>query len=311
MFPKEVVMFKKILFATTASPACDAAAKIAFELAEKYNSELILFHVYGVPSHGNSFLVTDYVSGEEDHSGPDYEEFVKEEMKNTYETLIEKHGLPKLEVLAGIPSTEILRYARKEDIDFIIMGAHTRPDETGSARFRGIVGTTMQSVAKRAKCPILIVSRPCETCFWYFNKIIFGTDFSKASMAAFQFAYKMAKFIGCKLYLFHALDIDTSQAGVAPGQKSIENKIKAAREKIETEYVSRMEDFDNYEVAIWEGIPYVELLKFAREASSDLIVMAHHTRDIDPEQAILGSTVEQVVLRSACPVASVNRVDKL
>jgi hypothetical protein len=39
--------------------------------------------------------------------------------------------------------------------------------------------------------------------------------------------------------------------------------------------------------------------------------MAHHTREIDPEQALLGSTVEQVVLRASCPVASVNRPHKV
>lgn len=305
------MMFKTILFATTASPACDAAAKIAFELAEKYQSKLILFHVYGVPSHGNSFYVTNFSTGEQDQAGPDYEKWVKEEMKDTYKDLIEKHGMPEIDVIAGVPSTEILRVAKKRDIDFIIMGAHTRPDETGAARFRGIVGTTMQTVARRAKCPVMIISRPCETCFWYFNKIIFGTDFSKASMAAFQFAYKMAKFIGCKLYLFHAMDIGPTQAGVTPGQKSIEQSIKEAEQRIEKEYVSQFEDFDNYEISIWEGVPYVELLKFARETSSDLIVMAHHTRDIEPDEALLGSTVEQVVLRSACPVASVNRTDKL
>ena len=169
----------------------------------------------------------------------------------------------------------------------------------------------MQKVAQKSRCPVLIISRPCESCFWYFNKIIFGTDFSKASMAAFQFAYKMAKFIGCKLYLFHALDMGTSQTVIAPGQKYIEEGIKAAKERMESEYISQMEDFDNYEITVWEGIPYVELLKFARETSGDLIVMAHHTRDIDQDKALLGSTVEQVVLRSACPVASVNRMDKL
>ncbi|MCK5097699.1 MAG: universal stress protein, partial [Desulfobacteraceae bacterium] len=284
-------MFKKILFATTASPASDAAAKIAFELAEKYDSELILFHVFGVPSHGGGFSVTDYVTGEEDNIGSDYVEWVKDEMKNTYETLIEKHQEPRFEILAGIPSTEILRFARKEDVDCIIMGAHTRADETGSTRFRGIVGTTMQTVGQRARCPVLIISRPCETCFWYFNKIVFGTDFSKASMSAFKFAFKMAESIGCKLYLFHALELESSQAGVSPGQKTIEDKIKAAKERMEKEYVSQMNDFDNYEISIWEGIPYVELLKFTRETSGDLIVMAHHTRNIDPDEALLGTTV--------------------
>ena len=304
-------MFKKILFATTASPACHAAAKIAFELAEKYESELILFHVFGVPSHGSSFFVTDYVTGEQDNVGPDYIEWVKDEMKNTYEKQIQKHGMPEIEVLAGIPSTEILRFARKNEVDCIIMGAHTREDESGAKRFRGIVGTTMQTVAQRARCPVLIISRPCETCFWYFNKIIFGTDFSKASLSAFKFAYKMAEHIGCKLYLFHALNIDKSQAGVAQDQQAIEDDIQAAKLRMQTEYVSLMDDFDNYEIAIWEGTPYVELLKFAREKSADLVVMAHHTRNIDPDEALLGTTVEQVVLRSACPVASVNRPDRL
>ena len=68
-----------------------------------------------------------------------------------------------------------------------------------------------------------------------------------------------------------------------------------------------MKGYDNYEIEIWEGIPYVEILKFAREKQGDLIVMAHHTRDIDPEEAQLGSTVEQVVLRAACPVARKNK----
>jgi len=304
-------MYKKILFATTASPACDAAAKIAFELAEKYKSELILFHVYGVPSHGFSPFVSDYRTGEAEPSGPDYMDWVKDEMKNTYETLIKKHSVPRIETLAGIPSTEILRIARKEKADLIIMGAHAREDDTAASRFRGIVGTTMQKVSRSARCPVLIISRPCETCFWYFNKIIFGTDFSKASLSAFTFAYKMAKEIGCKLYLFHALDISSYQTIKSEGQKTIEHKLAQAEKRIMEEYVSQMEDFDNYEIAVWEGVPYVELLKFARQTSGDLVVLAHHTKEIDPEEAVLGSTIEQVVLRSACPVASVNRPDRL
>ncbi|MCK5229361.1 MAG: universal stress protein, partial [Desulfobulbaceae bacterium] len=53
------------------------------------------------------------------------------------------------------------------------------------------------------------------------------------------------------------------------------------------------------------------ILKFAREKNAALIVMSHHAREIDPEEALIGSTVEQVILRSSCPVASVNRPDKV
>ena len=100
-------------------------------------------------------------------------------------------------------------------------------------------------------------------------------------------------------------------AGKAISQDEIEAAIADARKRIEKTYVSKMEDYDNYDIEVWEGVPYVEILKFARERNGDLIVMAHHTREVDPEEAVLGSTVEQVVLRAACPVASVNRPDKV
>ena len=52
-------MFKKIMFATTASPSCDHAARVAFKLAEDYDSELMVFHVLGYPSRGFSQDVID------------------------------------------------------------------------------------------------------------------------------------------------------------------------------------------------------------------------------------------------------------
>ena len=107
------------------------------------------------------------------------------------------------------------------------------------------------------------------------------------------------------------MDISASEPGKVKGQAEIEERIEAAHRKIETKYLSQLKGFDNYEIGIREGTPYVEILKFAREKQADLIVMAHHAKEIDPEDAVLGSTVEQVVLRSACPVASVNHPDKV
>jgi nucleotide-binding universal stress UspA family protein len=56
--------------------------------------------------------------------------------------------------------------------------------------------------------------------------------------------------------------------------------IKDARGKIEKRYISQLDGFDNYGIEIWEGIPYVEILKFARQKNCDLIVLAHHTKII-------------------------------
>ncbi|MEJ2658299.1 MAG: universal stress protein, partial [Desulfobacterales bacterium] len=41
-------MFRKILLATTASPNCDNAAKVAFDMRFKWDAKLIVLHVFGV-----------------------------------------------------------------------------------------------------------------------------------------------------------------------------------------------------------------------------------------------------------------------
>jgi len=169
----------------------------------------------------------------------------------------------------------------------------------------------MQKVAKAARCPVVIISRPCTTCWKLFSNVVVGIDFSKAAFSAFLWGYKLANEVGARLHIFHSLDIASGNFGQVRSQNEIEQKIADARKKIEKDYISQLKDFDNYTIEIWEGIPYVEILKFAREKQADLIVMAHHTREIDPEEALLGSTVEQVVLRASCPVASVNHPDKV
>ncbi len=305
-------MFGKILFATSASPNSDNAAKVAFDLAQRNEARLYLFHVLGVPSRGFSHVVQDLKSGESDIVDADYRDWVMEELDNVYAnqlTAMDKNSVVK-HLAVGVPHTEILRFARQENVDLIVMGAHNREEDTASSRVRAIIGNTMQNVARAARCPVLIVNRPCNTCWKMFSNIVFCTDFSKPADAAFQFAYKTAREVGAKLYLFHTCDISNALLGVFAGQVEIERRLEHARKLMQEKYVSQMTDYDNYQVEIWEGTPYVEILKYARDKKADLIVMAHHTKKVDDAEAQIGSTVEQVVLRSACPVASVNHIEK-
>jgi nucleotide-binding universal stress UspA family protein len=303
-------MFKKILFATTASPVCDHAAKVAFDLELKWDARLIVFHVMGIPTYGFSPFVTDVRTGDLAHAEPDYMEWVKEEMRNTYAGLLKDADQTEIQVMVGMPHREILRKAREEDVDLIVMGAHTRPEDVGASRYRSIVGSTMQKVAKAARCPVVIISRSCTTCWKLFSNIVVAVDFSKASEAAFLWSFKLAKEVNANLHIFHAVELPISGAGLTRPQEEIEQHIATARDRIETTFVPKLQGFAKHTVQVWEGTPHVEILKLARERQADLIVMAHHNREIDPEQSLLGSTVEQVVLRSACPVASVNQLDK-
>lgn len=304
-------MFKKILFATTASPSCDHAARVAFDMAKRYGSELTVFHVLGVPTRGFSQFVKDVRTGETVSYDDDYLEWVKDEIKNTYANQFADHQSATIQALAGIPHTEILRAARKKDADLIIMGSTTREEDEGTYTYRSTAGSTLQSVSKSARCPVLVIGRPAASFWGGFSNVVFGTDFSKSADSAFLFALKIAKTLDCTLHLFHAFDISGVHAGKVLEQYEIEDNLRAAQEKIRKMYLPRIKDFDDYEISVWEGIPYVEIVKFAREKFADLIVMAHHTREPSPEKAVLGSTLEQVVLRANCPVASVNRPDKV
>lgn len=162
-------MFKKLLFATTASPTCDNAAKVAFDLEMKWDAKLFVLHVLGVPSRGYSPFVTDARTGETEEPDADYVDWVKEEMKNTYGELLKDSENTVLEATVGAPHREILRLARKHSVDMIIMGAHTRQEDVGATRYRAIAGSTMQKVAKAARCPVVIISRPCTTCWKLFS----------------------------------------------------------------------------------------------------------------------------------------------
>lgn len=314
-------MFKKILLATTASPNCNNAAKVAFDLRLKWEAKLIVLHVFGV--HRSNYTPFDKDSRIDRKKVPDeeYAALVIEEMKNIYAKALEHNENVVFEAKAGRAYKEILRKAREEDVDLIIMGAHTHEEGVGPLRPGSVVGNTMQRVAKSARCPVIIIGRPCTTGWkfysnslsgWkFYSNILLGTDFSKASNSAFLFAYKLAKEIGAKLYLFHALNIYYGDAGQVRQRAEIEEMIKDARKKIEKRYISQLDCFDNYEIEIWEGTPHVEILKFARQKHCDLIVLAHHTKIIKSSLASFGSTIEQVVLRATQPVASVNCPDRI
>ena len=293
------MLFKNILFASSGTAGSDNAAKLAFGLAEKQQAELTLYHCCGVPSRGFTTNVTDTRSGSLEQPDEAYQEMVREELNTAYAYQIEACTRPfRMELSVGMPSTEILRYARQIKPDLIVMGESSAASDPNAARMRSIVGNTVRAVAKKAPCPVLIVNRPCTTCWHLFSNIVFCTDFSEAANHAFRFALNTARQLNAKLYITHAVDITSIQ---------IERHAEQMREKIDKLYLSKLDGFANAEVIVREGIPYVEILKVARENEADLIVMAHHSSDLSDDDADIGSTVEQVVLRSACPVASVTR----
>ncbi|TVM18303.1 universal stress protein [Oceanidesulfovibrio indonesiensis] len=299
-------MSKKILLATTGSPASFGAARVAFQMAKRYGSEIIVFHVIGLPTKAYSQIVHDVRTGDEVQVDDDYKSWVEDELRNTYARQIEEaEGGVSFVLTTGVPHREILRTARSEDVDLIIMGASS--GSIDHIDYKGYTGSTLQKVAKAAKCPVMTVHRESAAYRGGFNHVLFCTDFSKQANHAFKYALNTARECDCDMTMFHALDV----GGKVLAQNEIEDRLIEARKRMRSLYGSQMGDFKNYDVEAWEGIPYMEIVKLARERMADLIVMAHHAGESDSDEARLGSTLEQVILRASCPVVSVNKPDKV
>jgi nucleotide-binding universal stress UspA family protein len=299
-------MFEKILFATSATEACDHAARVAFDMAQRYNAHIDVFHVIGVPTRGFSQIVVDVTTGEEVTLDDNYCDLVKEEIRIYYDRQIKKTKNHSIDVAIGMPHREILRLARRIEPDIIVMGGSTG-DPDDSAYKKNMTGSTFQRVAKAAHCPVLVINRPAASFWGGFSNIVFGTDFSEAADAAFDFALNLVKEINGELHLFHAIDITGVQLNNFHTQDQIDQQIRSATRQLRYRYIRRMDDFKDYSIDVWEGIPFVEIVKYAREKYADLIVMAHHTQSMETGETPIGSVVEQVILRANCPVVSINR----
>jgi nucleotide-binding universal stress UspA family protein len=299
-------MFKKILFATSATEACDHAARVAFNMAKSYDAQICILHVLGVPTRGFSQVVMDVKTKEKVVLDDEYVAWVEEEIKIHYSKQIETVQHHEIKVAIGLPHREILRAARETAPDLIVMGGSTGDDED-SVYKKSMVGSTLQRVAKVAPCPLLVVNRPAASFWGGMSNVVFGTDFSKASDAAFRFALQLVKSLDCELHIFHALDIGSMHLGRSMTQDEIESKLRESLRRIRGRYLPEMKDIPEYDFEVWEGIPYVEIVKYAREKHADLIIMAHHTQKASREDTRLGSNIEQVIVRAGCPVISINR----
>lgn len=86
----------------------------------------------------------------------------------------------------------------------------------------------------------------------------------------------------------------------------IAKQIERVEQGINTHYLQELGEFKNYEIVARETTEgaFYEIIQAAREESADLIVMGTHGRR-GFDHLILGSTAENVVRKSPCPVLTV------
>jgi nucleotide-binding universal stress UspA family protein len=144
------------------------------------------------------------------------------------------------------------------------------------------------------------------------NKILIPTDFSISSRHAFSFTVDMNKLFKARLYLAHVLQDFTEfseytlSATILP-QLFLEFEHNASNklEEMVSAIVPNEMHCDTY---ILHGIPFYEIIQFARNEQIDLIVVGSHGRT-GLKHVLFGNTAEKIVKKAPCPVLSVRHPD--
>ncbi|EGB14595.1 UspA domain-containing protein [Pseudodesulfovibrio mercurii] len=278
-------MFKDIIVGVTPTGIDACAVKAAVEFAVKFESKLYLTHVAGMEQGWGSI----------EHLAPSGEtEQLGDKIREMYDEYLKELPSAQIVVVPGIPHNELLRLARAKNSDLIVMGPHTKEYEEKRAKMWGMAGSTLERVSQRARCPVMIVHKEISCREPLFSNIVVATDFSDQAECAVSYGGQMARQYKANLVVMHV-----AEPG-GPGRSECTARLEDA-------YGKRLDGIADCAFRAEMGEPAMEILRTARQGDADLLIMAHHSKERDPEKAFLGSTVTQVALNAPCPTMSVNR----
>lgn len=144
-----------------------------------------------------------------------------------------------------------------------------------------------------------------------FKKILVPTDFSKGSLHALGYACELAKKFGAELHLLHVMQdtiIADFEGPYMVAANIIEEMQEEARKQIEALPDPGLCAGTGVTRVVIVGAPFLEILRYAKDNSIDLIVMGTHGRGA-VAHVLMGSVAEKVVRKSSCPVLTVRHPD--
>lgn len=182
-----------VLIASDFSKHANYALQRAISLAEQHKSILNFLHILKQPWIG-SFAQLPINELQQNYFS------VKKKTERKLLTLLKKysHAIEThVSVLPGRAADEIVRFAKENQCELIVAGAH------GHYYINNyVLGTTSGAIIEQSHIPILLVKK--EPVFAY-DRILIATDFSEVSKEAVEFTFNC--FPEASFQLLHILDI--------------------------------------------------------------------------------------------------------
>jgi nucleotide-binding universal stress UspA family protein len=269
-----------ILHPTDFSESSEQALRAARGLARSRGARLVLLHV----------VEPETIPAELIGADPRLEEARREIEERAARLGREEPGLVvEGRVSQGPAVGEVLALAAETRCDLIVMGSHGR---TGLAR--ALMGSVAESVARGARCPVLIVKAPrppagAASAAAPYRAILVPTDFTARSREALDLAGSLAG-EGTRVIVLHVVvAVHVAAEGL---ELALEERLRA---------LSVPGPGVRMEYRLREGDAADEVLGEARASSADLVVMASHGRT-GLDRLLVGSVAGKVMAGAACPV---------
>ena len=260
-----------ILCPTDFSEFSDIAFRYAVSIANHYRGTLFVEHVVESWQHPEAAFVPAHY-------------YVDSEIR------------PEPVVEQGIAADCILALAEAQNVDLVVMGTHGR---RGFDRL--MVGSVTERVLRKASCPVLAVHKPSydflnsrESDPAHLNRILFCTDFSDNSLRALSHALSLTAEYNAELTLLHVLKDVPGASIMDEAMEQLDNLIPPEKPKA-----------GSIRSMVRRGSAYQQIIQFALEARTDLVIMAVRGRGA-LNAAVFGSTTYRVIQLGPCPVLAVH-----
>jgi nucleotide-binding universal stress UspA family protein len=138
------------------------------------------------------------------------------------------------------------------------------------------------------------------------KKILVPTDFSRISYSAFEYARDLAERMDSEIHIIHVMEKSPPLLSANKSGLTEEEVVRAleveARKKLSEAASCLKEDSGILVKEVFRiGNDYEEIVNYAKEINSDIIIIATHGRT-GILHTLMGSVAEKVIRFSKCPV---------
>lgn len=303
-----MIEFRDILCPTDLSESSLRPLMYAAALARWYDARLTVLHV--VPTFDPISVRSPTLDGAVQMIYPVPREEILSELRRVVDAAGARSIDAHLAAEAGDPFRTIVDRALTIPADLIVMGTHGRG---GFERF--MIGSVAEKVLRKAPCPVLMVPPhvmampPAEVRF---KNILCPMDFSPSALQAFGFALDLARQADGSVIVLHVIEWLAEEEPRAHAHFNVpefrQHLIDDARQRVQALIAQESRTWSAIQDVVVLGRAHREILRVATDTPADLIVMGAQGRG-GLGLALFGSTTQQLVRASACPVLTVRAPD--